>query len=161
MIQRCYDPEFINKQLEYKDCLVCDEWLIFSNFYDWVKDQNWIGKQNDKDIIKTNNKIYSPELCIFVDQKINKLILRKRETKRTLPQGVSICGRDGMFLSQCGSHGNNNNLGKYDTPKKAHAAYLKFKSTHVHEIALQQTDERLKQALIRISGEIARGEYYQ
>lgn len=35
MLRRCYDPYYINKELTYIDCYVCDEWLCFQNFGKW------------------------------------------------------------------------------------------------------------------------------
>ena len=35
MLQRCYDPYYINKYPSYIDCYVCDEWLCFQNFAKW------------------------------------------------------------------------------------------------------------------------------
>ena len=58
MIQRCYDPSALRKRPDYKDCYVCDEWMLFSNFHRWVKSQDYKNKQIDKDILKTGNKTY-------------------------------------------------------------------------------------------------------
>ena len=68
MIERCYS----NKSTTYKDCVVCERWLCFSNFLQdlpnienyelWKQDKRF---ELDKDI-KGNSKLYSLETCKFV-----------------------------------------------------------------------------------------------
>ena len=87
MRQRCYDKKLHLKHPSYKNCYICEEWLDFQIFAKWF-DQNYIsGYQLDKDLLKYNNKLYSPSTCSFVPQEIN-LALLKPCTKRELPLGV-------------------------------------------------------------------------
>ena len=32
ILTRCYDRKYHTKQPTYKDCYICDEWKLFSNF---------------------------------------------------------------------------------------------------------------------------------
>lgn len=73
MIKRCYDKNTLKKRKSYDGCSVCDEWLTFSNFKKWMESQEWDGKHLDKDILTMGNKIYSPETCFFVSNRINNL----------------------------------------------------------------------------------------
>ena len=84
MLERCYN----GKNENYKDCTVCKDWLLFSNFEKWMKKQDWHGKELDKDILVLGNKIYSPETCIFVDSSINLLIGNSGKRKGKFPIGV-------------------------------------------------------------------------
>lgn len=163
ILNRCYSKKFQEKNPTYKGCRISEEWKSFVNFKTWVLTQDWDGKELDKDIIKTNNKTYSKDLCIFVSNNMNALLCDRAADRGVFPPGVSLqrMVNRNRYQARCNVNGNRMHIGTFDTPEQAHAAYLKFKSNHVHEIALQQTDERLKQALIRISGEISRGEYYQ
>lgn len=43
----------------YHDVVVCEEWLLFSNFKSWMETQDWEGKELDKDIFG-DGKLYSP-----------------------------------------------------------------------------------------------------
>ena len=71
MLQRCYTTPV--SQLTYSDCYVCDEWAYLSNFSSWMVEQNWKGKQLDKDLLGDTYK-YSPENCCFISGELNNLI---------------------------------------------------------------------------------------
>jgi hypothetical protein len=66
MLSRCYDKKYLERNKTYKDCSVCKEWLTFSNFKAWMIKQDWRGNHLDKDITSQGNKVYSPNLCLFV-----------------------------------------------------------------------------------------------
>ena len=161
MLGRCYRADALKKRPDYFDCYVSDEWLLFSNFLNWIDKQDCKGKEIDKDILFTGNRIYSAETCLMVPQEINKLLVKKDKTKGLWPNGVSKVKASGRFISYCAVNGKNKGLGTYDTPEEAKAAYDKFKGQHVYNIALKQTDKKLKVALIRISNEIKSGTYYK
>lgn len=160
IIQRCYDPKRLAIDPQYKGCTVSDDWLLFSNFYKWVKNSDWEGKQIDKDCIKTGNKIYSEETCIFVTQKINSLIRRTISRPHDLPTGVTKIKLTGKYTAFCSIDGKNKRLGTFLTARNAHLAYLSCKSSYVLDIAMNQSDKRLSAALFRIHGEISSGTYY-
>jgi len=73
MLKRCYNKGTQDKNPTYKGCSVCDEWLLFSNFKRWMDDNNYKGEHLDKDILKEGNKIYSPDTCYLVSNRINNL----------------------------------------------------------------------------------------
>lgn len=91
MIRRCYDPYKLNKNPTYIDCYVCEEWHNFQNFAEWYyKNYYEIEGQRtelDKDILCKGNKIYSPETCVLVPQRINSLFI-----KRTNDRGKECIG---------------------------------------------------------------------
>ena len=64
MLMRCYSNKYLEKYPTYKDCTVCNRWLVLSNFVDDVKlidnYEYWLNRPNqrislDKDI-KSNGK---------------------------------------------------------------------------------------------------------
>lgn len=71
MKRRVCAIEYKTKHPTYEDASCCEEWLIFSNFKAWMETQPWEGMELDKDILVAKNKLYSPETCCFVPQKIN------------------------------------------------------------------------------------------
>lgn len=73
MLERCYSDKNFKKYPSYIGCTVCYEWLIFSKFKSWMENQDWKGKQLDKDIRVKGNKIYSPETCSFVSHAVNTI----------------------------------------------------------------------------------------
>ena len=74
LLLRCYDSKMHDKHPSYRDCRVCDDWLVFSKFREWMKSQNWEGNSLDKDLLVRGNKLYSPETCLFIPQSLNAMI---------------------------------------------------------------------------------------
>ena len=74
MLSRCYSEKSHNKYPTYKECVVCEDWLLFSNFRKWMITQEWEGLQLDKDLLVFNNKVYSPETCVFIHRKVNNFL---------------------------------------------------------------------------------------
>ena len=88
----------------YKDITCCQEWLIFSNFKSWMKQQDWEGKQLDKDLLIYQNKIYSPETCVFVDRKINQFLVKSNNSRGKYPLGVSYRNKNKDVITSYSIH---------------------------------------------------------
>jgi hypothetical protein len=136
MIKRCYSKETQKRQPTYVGCSVCGEWLTFSNFKIWMKDQEWEGKQLDKDLIKPGNKVYSPENCMFVSKSFNTLMLDSAAIRGEFPMGVSYEKESGKYMSYCFYKGRQKKIGRYDSACKAEVKYLEFKIGVVEEYSL-------------------------
>ena len=160
MITRCYSLKALKKRPTYIECSVCPEWLYFMAFRQWMVTEGWHGKHLDKDILVTGNKIYRPETCLFVTQAINVLFTDHGMKRGLYPIGVCFHKSGGNFSAEYCVNGKTKYLGSFQTPEEAHQVYLAAKSELVYQVALEQATP-LKTALIRISGEIARGEYYK
>jgi hypothetical protein len=132
MMKRCYDEKEIKRYPKYKECTVAEEWYNFQIFAQWYDDNYYEIEGEtmclDKDILHKGNKIYSPETCIFVPNRIN-LLFTKRDAKRgNFPIGVSWCKRDKKYQSKCKSaSGKDITLGNYNAPEEAFYAYKKRK----------------------------------
>lgn len=148
MIRRCYNPKTIKIRPNYKDCFVCDEWLYFSNFKLWMEQQDWEGKDLDKDLLYPGNKIYSPETCVFVDRKINAFVTDRSNSRTEGLIGASFEKETGRFKASCQDEGRTINLGRYSTSEEAHKAWLAFKLEKAYKLAAEQTDPRVAEALI-------------
>lgn len=148
MLQRCYSSKSQAKRPTYIGCTVCEEWLTFSNFKKWMETQDWEGKQLDKDILIQGNKVYSPETCIFVTDAINLLFIKSDAARGEYKLGVSFKKENGKYQAQCKMNGKVKHLGYYLTEDEAYIAYKVFKIVHIRSIAIEQTDERLKQAML-------------
>ena len=75
---RCYDVKVQEKHPSYIGCSVAKEWHNFQNFAKWFEENynpetmdDW---HLDKDILIKGNKIYSPDTCCFVPNKINGML---------------------------------------------------------------------------------------
>lgn len=90
--ERAGDGSINKRSTSYLNVDVCDNWLSFMNFRVWVLSQPcWEGMSLDKDLIKSGNQIYAPEVCAFVPQPINcALLVGNRSNSKGHPFGVSL-----------------------------------------------------------------------
>lgn len=149
MLKRCFSDKEKEKYPTYKDVTCCKDWLVFSNFKQWMETQDWQGKQLDKDIIFTNSKVYSPETCAFVSGVTNSFVTASDATRGNFPLGVSWHKVAKKFIAQCCNPFTKKNeyLGRFNCPKEAHEAWRKRKHELAHLIAELETDSRVKEAL--------------
>lgn len=167
MINRCYNPYYINKHLTYIDVTVCEEWHCFQDFGKWFE-KNYYEIENevmhlDKDILIKGNKIYSPETCVFVSNNINMLFVKRQKCRGEYPIGVymdkkinKLCVRCCVFDKEK-NRGITKYIGKYNTIETAFLAYKNFKEKHIKEIADEYKDlipEKLYKAMYEYKVEI-------
>lgn len=148
MLQRCYSEKFKKTRPSYEGCIVCDEWHKFSSFKAWMQQQDWSGKQLDKDILVMGNKVYSPVTCVFVSSLVNSFFGSKNNANGYL-DGVSLLKRNQQFRSQVQNPftGKNESLGNFASEIEAHIAWKKRKHELACQLADLQTDERVANAL--------------
>ncbi len=109
MMRRCYNPNCEDYEL-YKDCTVCKSWHNFQNFAEWWESNYYEieGERMslDKDIIKKDNKIYSPSTCCIVPDKLNTAFTSKsygtikkayEKYKNYLPEHIDIAIRKRLW----------------------------------------------------------------
>lgn len=151
MLRRCYSAKFHVKQPTYKGCKVCDEWLYFSNFHKWMENQDWEGKQLDKDLLLEGNKIYSPDTCVFVSPRVNIFINDHGRARGKYLIGVSWDKRNKKFRADCCNPFTKKKeyLGLFDTELEAHNAWLERKQEHCIELCKEISDPRIVDALYR------------
>jgi hypothetical protein len=154
MLERCYDPRYQALYPTYLGCTVVEEWLGFMAFRAWMMKQDWSGKQLDKDLLITGNKIYSPEACIFISGHMNSLLCDSGAARGCWPQGVSFHKPNGKFQAQININGKRTYLGSYHSSQEAESAYLVAKGSEIRRHAKLQDDPRLMEALYRIANEI-------
>ena len=150
MLKRCYSTKYQERNPTYKDCSVSEEWLTFSVFKSWMEEQDWEGKQLDKDILFKGNKEYSADTCVFVTNMVNTFTLDCGASRGEYLIGVCWDKRDCKFQSRC-RHPftkRSEHLGYFNCPQEAHKAWLKRKLELAHLLAEEQTDERVAKALI-------------
>lgn len=146
MIQRCYNNK---RNKNYKDCSVCDSWLVFSNFKVWMEKQSWGCMVLDKDIIKPNNKIYDPSFCAFVTPRTNTLF-----SSRTGRGGIYDCGvryhkQDKNYQAYIRANKKYKHLGSFKTEVEAKSSYLKARINELKSVIPKEVDKRVKQALLK------------
>jgi hypothetical protein len=151
MIERCYSKRRLKMFPSYAGCTVCEEWLTFSNFKAWMENQDWQGKELDKDILVYGNTIYSPDSCACVSRRLNLLCSDRSRSKRKLLQGCRFCKVTGKYQSQCFDMKRNKqvSIGYFNTQEESHKAWKAKKLESAMILVEKESDQRLKQALIR------------
>lgn len=144
MITRCYSNKQTSKRRTYKNCEVCKEWHNFQNFAKWYE-ENYYTISNqvmhlDKDILIKGNKIYSPNTCIFVPEKINILFVKADKIRGSLPIGVSWDKNINKYRSYYYTNNKRITIGFYNTPEVAFQSYKIAKEKHIKEIAEEYKD---------------------
>lgn len=149
MIERCYSNSFQKRHQTYIGCYVVKEWLRFSKFSAWMKAQDWQGKELDKDLILTGNKIYCPEYCCFVDSMTNSFTISCAANRGEYLVGVNWHKKMAKFRAQCRNPftKKREHLGYYDNEKDAHFAWLQRKREIACHLAEKQKDPRVAKAL--------------
>lgn len=137
MLSRCYCDNTRYRYKTYEDCEVCEEWKLFSNFKNWF-DENYIeGYDLDKDLLVKNNRIYSPETCLFVPHKLNTLFRELGRKKQCKSVGVTIQAKNRLKIFRASGRVNEKNttLGQYSTEDEAHKAFVCAKIATVRKMA--------------------------
>lgn len=149
---RCYDKKFKEKYPAYKDVTVCEEWLLYENFYEWIHSQEnfekWLDEDRwavDKDILVKGNKLYSPETCCLVPQNVNTLFIKCDASRGNLPVGVCKNKNDNRYVAKI-IYGNNKNNNRakatallYPTPEDAfYLGYKPYKEAYIKQIAQEE-----------------------
>lgn len=148
MLRRCYSPALQLRCPTYVGCSVVPEWHHLSAFMAWVQQQDWQGKELDKDLLVPGNKVYGPDTCVFVSPQVNSFLTDS--ARRRSPHGLGVTYRPdkGKYQARCNQlDGGAAHLGYFDAPEEAHEAWR----TEKHRLALiladQQTDPRVAAAL--------------
>jgi len=147
MMCRCYSEKYQKRYPAYKGCEVCEEWKTFMAFRSWMAEQDWQGKQLDKDFLG-NGKLYAPDTCVFIPSWLNTLFMDCRKSRGNYPQGVSK-RRKGYLMSV---HINGSRVTKnYNTVEEAATAYVQAKTAHVRSLypLIESIDPRLVPACER------------
>jgi hypothetical protein len=117
---------------------ICDEWLRFSGFEPWMRQQRWVGLELDKDILGNGDRVYSPKNCAFVPQYLNQII----NCIKPKSPGDCLIGtrknRSGRFEAKCNVGSSQAKfIGTYDTAELAHRAWQNEKVTQI-ELAVNR-----------------------
>ena len=145
MLERCYSKFISNSRNNtYIGCSVCDEWLYYPNFYEWLHKQPNFEKfingkfwAIDKDIIQKGNKVYCPKLCCLVPPNVNSLFAKSDAIRGEYLIGVSYNKNNNMLFAQCKNPLINKNvkLGEFSNEHDAFLTYKRYKEKLIKEIA--------------------------
>lgn len=138
MLQRCINPMADKSTESYVECEVCDEWMNFQNFAKWYYENEYSCCNEplcvDKDILIHGNKLYSPDTCILVPQRINLLFIKELKRRGDLPIGVQKHANGG-YTSLLSTHEGKKYLGYFYDSTLAFSTYKKEKEKYIREVA--------------------------
>lgn len=155
ILTRCYNKKFHTKEPTYSKCIVCDEWLLFSNFKIWFDVHYVNGWELDKDILVKGNKVYSPQTCCFVPHEINGMFAKTNKKRGIYPIGVNKHGNG--FRARIVALNETINIGTYKHVEDAFNAYKREKEKWIKEVAdkwKDQLEPRVYEALYNYKVEI-------
>ena len=150
MLRRCYSENNLTANPTYLGCSVCTEWLTFSNFKSWMEQQDYEGKQLDKDLLIENNLIYVPDTCVFISSALNKFITTKHNYRGECPLGVTRQSDGNNFVATVSVNGNNVYLGSFRTMYEAHCAWRNEKMKLLNEYIKNEKDPDVVRGLNRV-----------
>lgn len=174
MLRRCYSETYRSKTDAYVGCIVCNDWLNYSEFKKWfhsnknslMRDENGSFWHLDKDVLVRGNKVYSPDTCCFIPQEVNKVAVKPKRklTHQGLPEGVGVIkpktkGSKVGYTARAhsGTTDKDRYLGYYDTPERAFKVYKYAKEAHIKSLAEKwkgKIDDKVYQALLEWKIEI-------
>lgn len=138
ILERCYSKQQHLNFPTYTDVTITSEWLNYQNFAKWFyEESNYAeGWEIDKDILSDeNNKIYSPETCIFVPKEINSLVAFKKTSKNNLPVGITY--RRGKYEARVQLNKKSKFLGNFENLETAYEVYKVEKIKIIRDIVLK------------------------
>lgn len=142
MLNRAYNPKYHKNKPSCADVEVCKEWHSFMNFRKWMVTQNWKDKHLDKDLLFPNNKVYSPDTCIFISDELNTLLVHGGP-KSKLPRGITK--RRNKYIARY----LDKYIGAYFTLEESIKQYNNSRYLHLIELSKQQSCDRIKAGLLR------------
>jgi hypothetical protein len=132
ILARCYYEKERYKYPAYVDCYMCEEWHNFQVFADWYEENYYnVGKGKmhiDKDIIKKDKKIYCPQYCLIVPQRINMIFMSKAR-KDDLPNSI-VQNMSGTYTA----YYKKVKCGVGNTIEEAIAEHDKQKRIHIRQV---------------------------
>jgi hypothetical protein len=162
MLSRCYSEACLKEHPSYEGSSVCVEWLTFSNFRRWMRQQQWIGFTEkgdietlhlDKDFLSGSKrgKLYSPDTCAFISQSLNKFLEDSEKSRGGCPVGVYL-HRGGKYVALVSNSITKKRecLGSFHDVQVAQAFYITRKKEIAVLLAGEQTDPRIAKALLEI-----------
>ena len=174
MLTRCTEKLWVRRPT-YTGTTCSENFKHYSFFYEWCqeqvgfksKDENGKRWHLDKDLLVKGNKVYSEDMCVFIPQSMNNLLINCNNYRGECPIGVRK--RNSKFLAECGAGKNGRrgldgkwvrgqkHIGCFDTQEEAFRAYKKFKEALIKEVANEYKDKldpRAYQALLNYTVEI-------
>lgn len=148
ILNRCFYKQLNNTQC-YNNCQICDEWLLYEKFYEWVHMQeNFEQLYNlgirfdvEKDILIKNNNLYSHETCCLVPHNVNALFVKQQFHRGEYPIGVCYDQEFNKYAAYLCIYGKQRRIGRFDSVESAFNNYKINKEALIKKIAQEEYDK--------------------
>ncbi|MDA8826325.1 hypothetical protein N9N82_03105 [Luminiphilus sp.] len=106
MLTRAFCPKYHAKHPTYIGTTVSDEFMTFSNFNEWYRQQYGWDKfwHLDKDV-RGDGKHYSAENCILIPHALNLLLTDSDASRGAFPSGIRWHDPRGMLMARVCENG--------------------------------------------------------
>lgn len=160
MLVRCTDKTW-NRCPTYIGTTCSDNFKSYSFFYEWYHKQHNHDRIDedgrkwclDKDLLSVGGKVYSEDTCVFIPQRINKLLTKSNSARGEYPIGVSLKKSSNKYVANCrGLGGKYLHLGLFTGVTEAFLAYKTFKESFIKGVANKYKeilDNRAHNALMK------------
>lgn len=136
MLSRCKVEGYYQKNKPtYVGCSVSDVMSNFQTFTNWHVEQvgyGLIGYHLEKDILVSDNKVYSEDTCVLVPGDLNQFLCANDSVRGKWPQGVCFHKRVSKFSVGISINGRRKHLGYYSTPCAAATVYKSAKEAEAY-----------------------------
>ena len=144
-IGRCYSIKTHKKSKSYSDCYLTDDFLRFSYFSSWCKEQKGFGNEGwviDKDLLVKGNRVYGEGFCCFLPEEINIALTNSKSARGSYPIGVSFNKPRRKFVAATSRiEGTSKHLGIFETPLEAFLCYKDYKEQYLKHLAERYKDQ--------------------
>ncbi len=132
MIQRCYDEETHKLKPYYALCTAEIEWLNFSNYREWHR-ENEMGDRKvdlDKDVLIQGNTVYGSETCSLIPHFTNTIF-----EERGADTNIVLNNDTGKYDVTMSILGKREEVGTFDTEEEAKQGFIAYKQDYIRKFA--------------------------
>ena len=149
MLNRSHDYD-LDKHPSYENVVCSDEWINASNYLLWFKNSNRssINTDLDKDLLVSENLVYSKETCLFVPKEINSFLTSANSLRGDQPLGVDL--RPEGYRSRIHNGKTSKHLGYFKSPEEAHKAWQYAKLERAKELQLKYPDIPMSRVVFKL-----------
>ena len=153
MLKRSHDYN-LYEYPSYKNVVCSEEWIYLSNYLLWFKNSNRNSTNTnlDKDLLVSENLVYSKETCLFVPTEINSFLVTGNSLRRDQPLGVDLI--QGCYRSRISNGKSNKQLGYFKSPEEAHQAWQSAKLERAMELQLKYSDIPMSRVITKLQNDI-------
>ena len=159
MLRRC-TKKILLKFPTYEGVTCSENFKSYTFFYEWCNQQKGFNEKDknsrkwslDKDLLIRGNKCYSEDVCVFVPNRVNNLVIKRNASRGDWPIGVSLDKATSKYKASCrNGSGTVKTIGMYSSVQEAFRAYKSYKESVIRQVAneyKEQLDSRVYEALM-------------